>query len=43
MNFLDVLVNDEEAMLVELNQLCIVKNNVFSKAIKRKINHLLQQ
>ncbi len=35
MNFLEVLVNNEEAMLVKLNRLCIVKNNVFSKAIKR--------
>jgi hypothetical protein len=37
MNFLEVLVNDEEAMLVELNRLCRVKNNIFSKA-KKKIN-----
>lgn len=35
MNFLEALVNDEEAMLVELNRLWIVKNNVFLKAIKR--------
>jgi hypothetical protein len=30
-NFLEVLVNDEEATLTKLNRLCGVKHNVFSK------------
>jgi hypothetical protein len=36
MNFLEILVNDEEAMLVELNQLCIVKKMSFQKPKKDK-------
>jgi sulfatase maturation enzyme AslB (radical SAM superfamily) len=30
-NYLEVLVNDEEATLTELNRLCGMKNNVFLK------------
>ncbi len=30
-NYLEVLINDEEATLTELNRLCEVKNNVFSR------------
>jgi hypothetical protein len=30
-NYLKVLINDEETTLTELNKLCGVKNNVFSR------------
>ncbi len=39
-NFLKALVNDEEATLTKLNQLCGVKHNVFSgiKMLKHKMH-----
>jgi hypothetical protein len=38
-NFLEMLINDEEATLIKLNWLCGVKHNVFSsvKMPKRKL------